>query len=109
MTGNQGITTDSFNGHIETLGDKTYIFDQYAPVAYTVNSLVCKTSGGTGMLTMKIDSTAISNINGVYVSNTEQTHTASGNNSVSVGNTLSMSCTGINGAVDYTFTLKITR
>ena len=108
-TGVAGVTIDSFSGHLELPSNKTYTLDQYAPTAYVINSLICKTGGGTGMVTCKIDSTAITSLDKVWVSNSEVTMTASGSNSVAEGNSLYMNFTGINSAVDFTFSMKITR
>jgi hypothetical protein len=109
VTGLSGVTVDSINGFIEAAKDKTYILDQYAPTAYTINSLVIKTVSGTCTAAIKIDGTSVTSISAVSVTSSESTANATGANAVSAGNTVTLVISSNSAAADLSFTLRITR
>lgn len=100
---------EELTGDIEAPTAKTYILDQSAAYAYTINTLIIQTSAGTATVAVKIGGTSVTGISAVSVSSTPATGTASGANSVSIGNQITMVVTSPSSAADMSFTLKYTR
>jgi hypothetical protein len=100
---------ESFTGHIVAPAAYTYVLDQYAAFAYTINSYSAQTSAGTITCAIKIGSTAVTGLSAVSVSATPSTTNGTAANSVSVGNQVIMVCSSPSSAADLSFTLKITR
>ena len=75
-----------------TVGDGPYSLETYADFAYTVTDVWIETSAGTVTADFKIGSTSITGLSSVAVTaaNTVVHGTATGANSVSVGNQLSV-------------------
>lgn len=111
MIGATGLqaTIDSFNIFVEVGKNKTYVLDQYAPSAYTINTLTAITSGGTGMLGLTREGTGVTGAYGIWVSNSEVTATATGNNVVAAGNTVALVVSNNASALDIAATVKVTR
>ena len=59
--------------------------------------------------TVKIDGTSVTSISAVSVSSTEATATATGANSVTAGNTITLVLSSNSAAVDVAFSIKVTR
>lgn len=103
------LAIDSINGMIETADDKTYILDQYASAAYTINSLYIKSASGTCTAKLTIDGSDVTGISSVSVSSSEASATATAANSVSIGDTVALVISSNSSAEDVSFTVKITR
>lgn len=120
-TAAQGATADSalpatgaglveqLTGHIETAENKTYVLDQSAAYAYTINTLIIKSASGAVTAKLTIDGVDVTGISAVSVSSTEATGTASAANAVSVGNTVALVLSSNSSALDVAFTVKSTR
>lgn len=100
---------EQISGHIETATNKSYVLDQSAAYAYTINSLIIDAVSGTCTVKLTIDGVDVTGISAVSVSSTEATGTASGANSVPVGGTVALVISANAAALDVAFTVKITR
>ena len=96
---------DAISGLIETPASATYVLDQYAAFSYNIEWFAAKTSGGNAKITAKIDSTNITGIVSAAITTAESISSATGNNSVSVGNTVKLICTGHSAAANLGFTM----
>jgi hypothetical protein len=103
------LKVDSISGDIETADDKTYVLDQYAAYAYTINNLYIKSSSGTCTAKLTIDGSDVTGISSVSVSSSEASAEATAANAVSVGNTVALVISSNSSAEDVSFTVKITR
>jgi hypothetical protein len=103
------MTVDSYNVLIELAKDKTYTIDQYAPGSFTINSIAVKTSTGTCTVDVLREGVGVSGIYGVSASTSEATANATGNNSVSAGETVAFVIRSNSAAENVAATIKITR
>lgn len=88
----------------------TYDLDTYAVFGYTVTNVYqIQTSSGTVTAALKINGTAITGLSGISVSSTPQNVTATGANTVAIGNTLSLVFSSNAAAQNIKFTLAATR
>jgi hypothetical protein len=104
-----GAVIDSIGGHIEAAANKSYVLDQAAAFAYTVNSLAIRSASGTCTAKLQIDGVDITGISSVAVGSTETTATASGANAVTAGQTLALVVSGNSGATEVAFSVRVTR
>ena len=100
---------EQITGHIETAANKSYVLDQAAAYAYTINTLIIDASGGTCTAKLTIDGVDVTGISAVSVSTTEATGTASAANSVAVGNTVALVISANSAALNVSFTMKTAR
>jgi hypothetical protein len=91
---------ESITGMIESPTNKSYILDQYAPFAYTINSLVVKLVSGTCTAKIQIDGVDVTGISSVSCTSGETTATASAANTVAIGNTITLVISSISTPVD---------
>jgi len=96
-------------GFIENPSAKTYVLDQYAKFAYTINDITIDLGSGTVSAALQIDGVDVTSCTGISASTTESTTTCTGANSVSAGNTVTMTLSSASSPVDLAFTLKYTR
>jgi hypothetical protein len=88
----------------------TYPLDTYAPFGYTVTEVYqIQTSSGTVTAALQINATNITGLSSISVSSTPQNVTATGANTVAVGNTLSLVFSSNSLAQNIQFTLAATR
>lgn len=104
-----GSTVLSFSGMIEAPADKTFVLDQSAAYAYTINTLKIATVSGTASVAIKINGTSVTGISAVSVSSTPATGTASALNAVAIGDKVTLVVSSGSSPVDLSFTLKYTR
>lgn len=104
-----GTTVEEIPGFIEYPIDKTYILDESASYAYTINTLIIKTTAGTLTAAVQINGTPVTGISAVSVSSTPTTATATAANTVSIGNRITLVCSSSSAPTDLSFTLKFTR
>ena len=109
FTGTVSGIVEEFTGHIIAPANYTYVIDQSAAYAYTINSFIAQTSAGTITCAVKIGTTAVTGISAQALSSTPSTGTASGANSVSIGNQVNLVCVSNSSSADLSFTLKVTR
>lgn len=100
---------EEFPGMIEAPTAKTYVLDQSAAYAYTINTLIIATVSGTITAAVKINGTNVTGISAVSVSSTPATGTASAANSVAIGDKVTLVLSSASSPVDLSFTLKVTR
>lgn len=100
---------EALPGMIEAPEDKTYVLDQSAAYAYTINTLIIATVSGTTSAAVKINGTNVTGISAVSVSSTPATGTGSAANSVSIGDKVTLVLSSSSTPVDLSFTLKVTR
>lgn len=103
------LNVETITGMIEVADDKTYILDQSARHAYSVENLYIKASSGTCTAKLVIESTDITGITGVSVSSTEASATATAANSVAVGETLKLVISSNSSAEDVAFSIETNR
>jgi hypothetical protein len=98
----------SINNMIESPSNKTYILEQYAKVAKTINDLTIINVSGTCTVAIKINGTDVTSLSSVSVSSVETTATATGANTVAVGDTVSLVVSSNSASVDMAFSLQYT-
>lgn len=92
------------------LAGLTYPLDTYAPFGYTVTEVYqIQTSSGTVTAALKINGTAITGLSSISVTSTPQNVAATGANTVSVGNAVSLVFSSASSPVNIQFTLAATR
>jgi hypothetical protein len=88
----------------------TYPLDTYAPFGYTVTEVYqIQTSSGTVTAALQINSTNITGLGSISVSSTPQNLSATGGNTVAVGDALSLVFSSPSAALNIQFTLAATR
>lgn len=100
---------ETFNPFIITAANQTYVLDQSAAYAYTVNTVIVATSAGTATLDMKIGSTGITGCTSISVTSTPTTATCTAANVLAAGNQLNFVISSISSAVNLAATVKTTR
>jgi hypothetical protein len=91
-------------------GGLTYPLDTYAAFGYTVTEVYqIQTSSGTVTAALKINGTAITGLSSISVTSTAQNVAATGANTVSVGNALSLVFSSASTPLNIQFTLVATR
>ncbi len=100
---------EEFTGHIIAPANYTYVIDQSAAYAYTINTLTAQTSSGTIQCLLAIGGTTVTGISALSISSSPATATASALNSVSIGNRVTMVCSSNSSGADLSFTTKVTR
>ena len=107
--GGGGGLIEQFTGDIIAPANYTYVIDQSASYAYTINTLIAQTSAGTITCAVDIGGTPVTGISALAVSSTPATGTATAANSVAVGNQVTLVCSSNSSGADLTFTMKVTR
>lgn len=88
----------------------TYPLDTYAAFGYTVTAVKqIQTASGTVTAAVKINGTSVTGLSSISVSSTPQNVTASGGNTVSIGDALSLVLSSPSAPVNIQFTLVATR
>jgi hypothetical protein len=102
---------EAISGQIESpVSGQVYVLDHAASYPYTVNSLITRSSAGSGTLAAKIDGTDITGLATVGISAaSSNSAAATGANSVATSARLTLVATGLSSAADFAFTMKITR
>lgn len=102
---------EQISGMIEVPEEKTYTLVQKAPFAFNINELAAKTIAGSMDVSIQIDGTPVTGIDGVTYNTSESTNSASGANAVAVDQTVTMVVTNLDTdtAEDFSFTMKTTR
>ncbi len=100
---------DEISGFIEAATAKTYTLDLACAFACTINSLNIKTVSGTCTVAIKINGVDVTSLSAVSVSSVLSTTSATGANTVAIGNAITLVVSSISAPVDTAFTLKITK
>jgi P2-related tail formation protein len=102
---------EAISGQIESpVSGQVYVLDHAASYPYTVNSLITRSSAGSGTFAAKIDGTNITGLATVGISAAgSNSAAATGANSVATSARLTLVATGLSSAADFAFTMKITR
>lgn len=103
------LNVECIGGMIAEAEDKTYILDQSARHAYSVENIYIKTSSGSCTAKLQINTTDITGISSVSVTSTEANASATAANSVSVGDTLKLVISSNSSAVDVGFSIETNR
>lgn len=109
FTGVVSGIVEEFTGHILAPAAYTYVIDQSAAYAYTINSYIAQTSAGTITCAIQIGGVSVTGISAASLSSSPSTSNASAANSVVIGNRVTMVCSSVSSAADLSFTLKVTR
>lgn len=96
-------------GFIPAPSDMTYVLDQSASYAYTINTLIIATASGTTTAAIKINGTNVTGISAVSVSSSPATGTATAANSVSIGDQVTLVLSSSSSPTNMGFTMKYTR
>lgn len=100
---------EQLNGLIASPGNATFIIQPYSMTAGTINSIYIGTSSGTDTVAVKINTTAVTSLSAISVSGTAATSTATGANTFSVGDQISIITSSDSSAVNLYWSLKYTR
>lgn len=103
------LANDFISGQIEYVQNKTYTLDLYSIDQKTIETLTIKTTSGTCTAAIQINGVSVTNISAVSVSSVETTATASGLNTVAVGDTITLVISSNSSSLDLVFTLKYVR
>lgn len=102
---------ESFSGMLEIPEEKTYVLDQSAAYAYTINTLIGDTVLGTLDVQIEINGTPVTGLDPVAMGTSPVTGTATAANAVAIGAKVTMIVTDLDTgtAEDFAFTMKVTR
>ena len=84
---------------IESPAADTYFFMLSSRVAFTINQLSIKTTAGTCTAKVQVNGVDVTGLTGIAVSTTISEPTASGANTVSVGNSVTLVVTSPSGDI----------
>lgn len=98
-----------YTGMIADPVNRDYTLDQSAGFRYVIESLTIITSAGTCTAALKIDGVSVTSISAVAVTSAESVATATGANTVNVGNTLVLTVSSVTAADNLAYTIKVRR
>lgn len=116
MRGDGAWAVPAFTGFIDTIpfqdsntgiGNNTYVLELYAWAAYTISAIKVICDSGTCNLAIQINGTNVTGISAVAVSSTIATGTASGANSVAIGNKITMVLSSTSSLANLVAAIKI--
>lgn len=108
----------SFTGLVEAISfqdantgiaNQTYVLELYAEYAYTINEMRIISGAGTVTANLKIGSTSVTSCSAVSVTTTIASCTASGANTVAVGDKITLVLTSASSLDNLQATIKTTR
>jgi len=97
-----------FNDISSSIGNNTYTLDLYATLPYTINALFILAGSGTCTAALQINGTNVTSISAVSVSTALATAFATGANTVSSGNKLTLVLSSTSSLNNLQGTVKIT-
>lgn len=98
------------SGYIQTPANGTFTLTAKAVIAGTINAIKgLKTSAGTCTVTIKINGTAVTGINGLSVTSSTQDANATAANTFVAGDRITLVVASVSSAADLEFTLSATR
>lgn len=100
---------ETFEGHIVTGVNKTFTLCEKAAYPFTINSLSHKLASGTITAAIKINAVNVTGLSALGCSSTQAETAATGANSVSLGQRVTMELSANSTALDLAFSLKVTR
>jgi Protein of unknown function (DUF2793) len=103
------LAIDSIDGMVEIAIDKTYTIVPSAKFAFTINNITISSVSGTCSVAVQINGVSVTGLSAISVSSTPQTLSASGANSVAIGNAVTMLVSSTSPATDVTFSIQKTR
>jgi hypothetical protein len=92
-----------------SIGNNTYTMVFFAEYGFTINELRIIAASGTATAAVKIGGTNVTGMSAVAVSNIATTATATGANTVAVGNTVTLVLSSTAALTNLQWTLKLTR
>lgn len=101
-------TTDQIDAHIETVANKTYYLRMYCHRAGTINGVRIISGSGTCTAAVKINGTNVTGLSAVSVSSTLTNANATGANTFTVGQEISMALSSNISCLDLRLSLQIT-
>lgn len=99
----------SFSGFIEAGTAKTYVIDEYAKFAYSIDDITTKLASGTVTVAIKISTVDVTGLSAIAVTSTQATTLATAANIVNVGAKVTMVLSSVSSPVDFGFTMKMSR
>lgn len=107
---NLGVSVVEGDFYRVTPANDTIVLQSSARFAYTIDQLFnLKTTSGTITLAIQINGTNVTSLSALAVTSTPQSPTASGANSVAIGDRVTVVCTSNSSAASLEFSLKGTR
>lgn len=103
------LAKDQISGEITAPANRSYILDLSAPFGYTINSLVIQTAAGTATCAVQINAVNVTGLSGLAASTTIGSATATAANTVATGAKVTLVVSGVAGASELAFALRITR
>lgn len=106
-----GANSSSMEAQLSgSLSATTYVINTYATYSYTINGIYgLKHTSGTSTLAVKINGTSVTGLSALSVTSTPQNATASGANTVAVGDQVTYVLSSVSSPVNLFSTLSITR
>ena len=96
-------------GEITAPANRSYILDLSAPFGYTITGLIIQTAAGTATCAVQIDAVTVTGLSGLAASTTIGGGTATAANTVATGAKVTLVVSGVAGASELSFALRITR
>lgn len=100
---------DQISGLIEVPTAKTYVLNQKAAFAYTIQSFNVVTSSGTITAALKINGTNVTGCNAISVTSANSANTCTAANAVVAGDTLTLVTTSNSSGADLAYSVKLLR
>ncbi len=100
------MATFGLSGSIDSPSNTTYTLVYKATSAFTIVNMNIVLTSGTLTANLKINSTSVTSISAVAVTNSNALATATGANSVVAGDLITLVVTSANSAVGLLFTVK---
>ena len=97
--------SDGISGTIEKPKAKTYNIDVSARASYSVRQIAIKLSAGTCTVAVKKNGASIGNMGSIAVTTSLQVVTASGDNTLEIGDTLALTVSSPSSAADLDFSI----
>ena len=96
-------------GEVTTPSNRTYTIELSAPFAYTITALYLQTAAGTATVTIQVNGVSVTGLTNLSASTSIDGGAATGANTVTLSNKITMVLTNVSGASELIFSLRYTR
>lgn len=96
-------------GELTAPSNRTYTIELSAPYPYTITALYVQTSAGTATVTIQINGVSVTGLTNISASTSLDGGAATGANTVTLSNKVTMVLTNVAGASELAFALRYTR
>ena len=100
---------EEISGFIPTPGNNTYVVDDYAMYAYTINAIAVDTTTGTVTLALNIGGTPVTSCSAISVSSVQGLTSCTAANAVTIGSKVTLVLSSNSSSANLGYTIKTTR